>query len=84
MTTWLLIIAFGVLVIVPCWKAVIAGILLESSPAKWELWEKKEHERRKKRDEILGKAVKYFLRAMDWIGDKLNKPRGGNDAGHPE
>ena len=84
MSTFLLIIVFGVLVIVPCWKAVISGLLLERNPEKWEKWQQQENERRRRRDEMLGKAVRGFLRAMDWLGDKVIKPGGGNDGGHPQ
>jgi hypothetical protein len=71
MSTWLLIIAFGVLVIVPCWKAVIAAMLLEKSPELWVKWEHKEMEKRRRRDAVIGKMVNGALWIAGWIEEKL-------------
>jgi hypothetical protein len=71
MSTIVGILLFGFFIIVPCWKSVIAGLLLEKDPERWQKWNDQENERRKKRDERVGRAVNAFMRAMDWIGEKL-------------
>jgi hypothetical protein len=79
MWTLLVMFVFGLLVIVPCWKAVISALLLDKDPEKWDKWQQQENERRKRRDEKLGKVVNGYMRFAGWLERKLFKPKEAND-----
>ena len=70
---WSLFVAvmIGILIIIPCWKAFISALLLEKDPEKWEKWQQKEHENRKRRDEKIAKAVNLFLTGAGWVERKI-------------
>jgi hypothetical protein len=41
---------------------------------RWEKWQEKENERRKRRDEKLAKFINGFLWVMGWIERKFSGP----------
>ena len=69
-------LVFGLLVIVPCWRAFMSALLLEKDPEKWDKWQAKENERRQRRDERIAQAVHLCLWVIGWLERKLMKPSG--------
>jgi hypothetical protein len=69
----LVTLVFGLLVIVPCWKAFISALLLEKDPDKWEKWQQQECARRQRRDERIAQCWGVFLLAAGWLVRRLRK-----------
>ena len=74
MGTLLVIVAISVFMVVPCWKAFMAAMLLEKDPERWDKWMLMENEKRKRRDARLAVAVNGFLWCMGWVERKLRRP----------
>ncbi len=79
MSALVVVVTFGLLVIVPMWKAVISALLLDRDPEKWEKWQERESERRKRRDEKLAKATRAAMEGARWAAEGWKKWRGRSD-----
>ena len=72
--TEILLVIVGGAVVVACFKAYVGARLLERDPDAYAKWREAEEEKRRQRQELMGKVLVGGSRtAWGWVKDKLGK-----------
>jgi hypothetical protein len=71
--TQIIVIAIVLTVVVTMWKAVIGAILIDKDPKKWERWQEKENERRKRHHDALAKTATTAMAGVKVLTDWWRK-----------